>query len=264
MKVRGSSGTRDRASRKGEVAERLGVPGVGVLSVTVALWLFAAGLAAAQPPVQAPPKSPREGALLDLTGYWVSIVSEDWRFRMVTAPKGDYPDVPLNAAGKKIADAWDPAKDEAASDRCKAYGAPNLMRIPARFHITWADDSTLKIDSDAGMQTRLLRFNGSPAPPARPQRQGYSAAQWEGRGSLKVITTNLLPGYLQNNGAPFSGRTTMTEYFDVVREPNGDQWLIVEAVVEDPEYLVRSFIRSTHFRKQQDATGWDPAPCLVR
>ena len=107
------------------------------------------------------PKTPKEAALVDITGYWVSIVSEDWRFRMVTAPKGDYPNVPLNAEGKKIADAWDPAKDEASGDRCKAYGAPNLMRVPARFHITWADDTTLKIESDAGMQTRLIRFNAA-------------------------------------------------------------------------------------------------------
>ena len=210
------------------------------------------------------PKSPRDGALVDVTGYWVSIVSEDWRFRMVTAPKGDYPNVPLNAEGKKIANAWDPAKDEAAADRCKAYGAPNLMRIPARFHITWADDSTLKIESDAGMQSRLLRFNAAPGPATRPQRQGFSVAQWDGRGALKVVTDHLLPGYLQSNGAPFGGKAILTEFFDVVKEANGDEWLIVDATVEDPEYLARSFIRSTHFRKQADATGWDPSPCVVR
>ncbi len=157
-----------------------------------------------------PAKSPKEAALADITGYWVSIVSEDWRFRMVTAPKGDYyPDVPLNAAGKKIADAWDPARDEASGDHCKAYGAPNLMRVPARFHITWADDSTLKIESDAGMQTRTLRFN-APAARPRPDRQGVSIARWDGRGALKVVTDNLIPGYLQSNGAPYGAQTTMT------------------------------------------------------
>jgi len=229
---------------------------LGVLSLSPILLAQARG---AQPPS----KTPRDGALVDITGYWVSIVSEDWRFRMVTAPKGDYPDVPLNAEGKKIADAWDPARDEASPDRCKAYGAPNLMRVPARFHITWADDTTLKIETDAGMQTRLLRFS-TPPPNTRPQRQGFSAARWEGRGALKVVTTHLLPGYLQSNGVPHSGNATMTEYFDVVKETNGDQWLIVDAVVEDPQYLTRSFVRSTHFRKQPDATGWDPSPCVVR
>src|SRR5262249_43559623 len=137
------------------------------------------------------------------------------------------------------------------------------MRVPSRFHITWADDATLKIESDAGMQTRLIRFN-PPAATARPDRQGLSLGTWDGRGALKVVTTNLLPGYLQSNGAPFSARTTMTEYFDVVREDSGDQWLLIEAIVEDPQYLVRTLVRSTHFRKQADAAGWDPSPCIVK
>src|SRR6478752_8377129 len=109
-------------------------------------------------------KTPKESAPIDLTGYWVSIVSEDWRFRMLTPPKGDHPDFLLTPAGTKLADSWDPAKDEAEKDHCKAYGAPNIMRVPGRFHITWADDRTLKIETDAGMQTRLLRFAPAAAP----------------------------------------------------------------------------------------------------
>src|SRR6516225_7723259 len=113
-----------------------------------------------------PPRTPKDSAPIDLTCYWVSIVSEDWRFRMLTPQKGDYPDItPLNDAGKKIADAWDPAKDEAAGEQCKGYGAGNMMRIPERLHITWNNDTTLKIETDAGMQTRLLRF-GKPEPPS--------------------------------------------------------------------------------------------------
>src|SRR5204863_1362166 len=87
-----------------------------------------------------------------------AIVSEDWRFRMITPPKGDYPNIPLNAEGQKIANAWDPAKDEAAGEQCKSYGAPNIMRVPGRLHITWANDTTLKVEMYAGTQTRLLRF----------------------------------------------------------------------------------------------------------
>jgi hypothetical protein len=240
---------------------RLKVSAAAMMVATL-LWSPASGLAqggGAAPAV----KTPKDTALVDITGYWVSVVSEDWRFRMVTAPKGDYPNVPLNAEGKKIADAWDPAKDEASGDRCKGYGAPNLMRVPARFHITWADDATLKIETDAGMQTRLIRFS-APAVTPRPDRQGLSLGRWDGRGALKVVTTNLLPGYLQSNGAPYGAKATMTEFFDVLHEANGDTWLLVDAVVEDPQYLTRSFIRSTHFRKQADATGWEPSPCLVK
>src|SRR6185436_16102292 len=112
-----------------------------------------------QPP---PPPPPRAGAPIDLTGYWVSIVTADWRWRMVTPAKGDYQGVQLNADGRKAADAWDPAKDEAAGEQCKSYGAPALMMVPGRLHITWQDDNTLKVETDAGMQTRLLRFATTP------------------------------------------------------------------------------------------------------
>ena len=210
-------------------------------------------------------KTPKEAAPIDLTGYWVSIVSEDWRFRMVTPPKGDYPNFLLNPAGAKLANEWDAAKDEAAKEHCKAYGAPNIMRVPGRFHITWADDRTLKIETDAGQQARLLRF-GAPAanaPAAPPSRQGTSVAQWE-RNALRVDTRNLLPGYLQSNGVPFSANLTMLEYFDVIKEPGGEVWIIDDAVITDPAYLVRSVKRSTHLRKQADAAGWDPQPCMVR
>ena len=225
-------------------------------------------------------KTPKESAPIDLTGYWVSIVSEDWRFRMMTPPKGDHPDFLLTPAGTKLADSWDAAKDEAEKDHCKAYGAPNIMRVPGRFHITWADDRTLKIETDAGQQTRLLRFSPAQGPGVAPvatsvasssasspagsaSRQGTSAAQWE-RKSLRVDTSNLLPGYLQYNGVPFSSGVKMVEYFDVITEPGGEIWLIDDAVITDPMYLARSIKRSTHLRKQADAKGWDPQPCLVR
>ncbi len=206
-------------------------------------------------------KTPKEVAPIDLTGYWVSIVSEDWRFRMLTPQKGDLPDFLLNPEGTKLANAWDPAKDEAEKDRCKAYGAVNIMRVPGRFHITWADDRTLKIETDAGMQTRLLKFAAGLA--ATPSRQGTSLAKWE-RKSLRVDTSNLLPGYAQYNGVPVSAKTTMQEYFDVITEPGGEVWIIDDSVITDPVYHVRSIKRSTHLRKQADDKGWDPQPCIVR
>src|SRR5580700_7102513 len=105
-----------------------------------------------------PPKSGQAAAPVDFTGYWVSVVSEDWRWRMVTPIKGDFASIPLNAEARQIGNAWDPAKDTAAGEQCKSYGAPALMRIPGRLHITWADDNTLKVETDAGTQTRLFQF----------------------------------------------------------------------------------------------------------
>jgi len=246
-----------------------------LLIVAVPVGLYAQGRGGPPPS----PRSPKDAAPIDLTGYWVSVVTEDWRFRMVTPPKGDFPDWPLNPAGRAIANAWDPAKDEAAGNQCKGYGAPALMRVPSRYHITWQDDNTLKIEADAGMQTRLLHFGGA-KPSGAPSLQGYSAAEWQmaagraGRaaqrggpargGSLKVVTTNLTPGYLQKNGVPYSGQTTVTEYYDIVNEADGEQWLIVKIAVEDPVYLTRPQISSPNLKKQRDASGWNPSPCTVR
>src|SRR5690349_22412759 len=74
-------------------------------------------------PASAPaPGSPRALSAVDFTGYWVSLVTEDWLYRMVTPGKGDITSVPVNAAGKQIVNAWDPARDEAAGNQCMAYG----------------------------------------------------------------------------------------------------------------------------------------------
>src|SRR4051812_29063660 len=98
--------------------------------------LVALSFLAAQPPAAGQDRAAataKASAPMDLTGYWVSLVTEDWRFRMVTPRKGDYQAVPMTEQARKIADRWDPAADEAAGNECKAYGAPAIMRVPARF-----------------------------------------------------------------------------------------------------------------------------------
>ena len=254
-------------------------------------WIATAALAVAAPAFLhaqgrggrggfGPPRSPQAGAPIDLTGYWVALVTEDWRWRMVTPPKGDVASVPLNAEGRRVANEWDPDKDIAAGEQCKAYGAAGIMRVPTRLHITWENENTLRLDTDAGTQTRLFHF-GMPSPGGEPTWQGYSEAQWEvaggrggfggfGRGgppaggSLKVVTTHMRPGYLRKNGVPYSGNATVTEYFDRTMEPDGSSYLIVTTIVEDPQYLTQPFITSTHFKRQADASGWNPTPCEAK
>ena len=218
-----------------------------------------------------PPQAPREAAAIDLTGYWVSVITEDWKFRMVTPKKGVYETLPLNAEGRKVGDSWDTARDEAAGEQCRAYSAANIMRMPTRLHITWEDANTLKVETDAGTQTRLFRF-GAGSPPGEPSWQGRSVATWQyapgrgapRRGSLKVITTNLKPGYIRRNGAPHSKDAVVTEYFDVNALPNGDAWLTVTTKVEDPVYLTRPYLTTSDFKKLPSAAGWNPTPCSTR
>jgi hypothetical protein len=218
--------------------------------------------------LSAQPRAAKESAPFDLTGYWVAFVTEDWRFRMVTPHKGDYQAVPLTEQARKIADAWDPAADEAAGNQCKAYGAGAIMRLAARFHITWQDESTLRVESDAGMQTRLFHFNAQAAPAGERTWQGYSTAQWERQGGLKVSTTNLRAGYLRKNGVPYSENAAVTEYFDLARLAGdgapGGQVLLVTTVVDDPQYLQQPFIVSSQFKKEADGSKWDPTPCFTR
>jgi hypothetical protein len=218
---------------------------------------------------------------VDLTGYWVTVVTEDWRYRMVTPARGDHPSVPLNASGNAAANTWDPAKDEASGVQCRAYGAAGVMRAPGRIHITWQDDATLKIETEAGTQTRLLRFTQAAGSDVPSGWQGTSMATWEfagargGRGgaaptgaragNLKVVTVRMRPGYLQKNGVPYSENAVLTEYFNRTVEPDGDSWLILTSIVEDPQYLTGPFIRSTHYKRLSDNnTAWEPEPCSAR
>ena len=231
-------------------------------------------------PPPAPKINPRTQGPLDLSGYWVSIVTEDWRYRMLTPAKGDYPGIPLNLAARAIANSWDPAKDEASGNACKAYGAAAIMRMPTRLHITWVDDDTLKIETDAGEQTRLIHFYSAAPPDTTPSWQGYSVASFEGlrprgflvpvaagapgsrpaqEGYMKVDTTNLKPGYLRKNGVPYGAKAKVEEYFESFSEA-GITWLIVTSVVNDPEYLDQEFITSSQFKKT-DAAKWNPTPC---
>lgn len=224
------------------------------------------------------PSGARAQAPIDLTGQWVSLVTDDWRWRVVTPPKGDVLYLPVSDAGRKVAEQWDPAKDEAAGEACRAYGAGGIMHLPGRLRIAWDGDTVLKVETDTGQQTRLFHFGNAPAP-AQPGWQGVSVAAWEvagggrgGRGaggarpgsSLRVVTTNMRPGYYRRNGVPYGSRATMTEWFTTVAEPDGNTYLLVTKILEDPEYMNAPYIRTVQFKKEGGTAGWNPTPCSAR
>jgi hypothetical protein len=274
--------------------------GLRSVVILIAVGLVAATASAQRGPAQA---NARNAAPVDLTGYWVSVVSEDWRHRMATPRRGDYESLPLNAAGRRAADSWDLDADNAAGLQCRAFGVGGIIRQPGRLHIAWEDDNTLRIDFDAGSQTRLLHFDVSAPVSGEKTWQGHSIARWErppgrrggaaraqignvegpiapgggGRGqrggpppsasiydggSLEIRTTNFLAGYLRKNGVPYSEDAMITEYFHrLPTQPNGDEWLLVTTVIEDPTYLSGPFYTSTHFRLEADDDGFNQTPC---
>lgn len=258
--------------------------------------LFASGLLQAQQAkvaASAAGTSPtaQARAPFDVTGYWVSLVTQDWRFRMLVPGRGEYADVPINLTAKQLADAWSAAADEAAGKQCEAYGAAVIMRNPERLHITWSDPNTLRVDTDAGMQTRLLRFPTPPpaggdaaAPLAAPQShappswQGQSVARWllagaaaagapaanaPRYGSLEVLTDDMLPGLLRKNGIPYSAGARTTEYWDLRTLP-GHQWMSISVNVEDDVYLQTPYIYDSIFQKEPDGSRWAPSACTLR
>lgn len=250
-------------------------------SFAIAAALPSLALAAAAPgggPGAQAPRSPKAGALIGLTGTWVSIVNEDWRWRMVTPPKGDFPGIPMTPAAIAAANAWDPATDGS----CKAYGAGAGMRNPTRLQISWVDDNTLKIEMDAGVQTRLIHFNQRPDANTPRTLQGFSNANWVPYnvvpgvvaggavvstdqavpgGSLHIVTTNTTGGWVRKNGVPYSQDAVIVEDIDVFKSPDNATWLTVVAQVNDPVNFNNGFITSTHFKKEPDNSKWRPKPC---
>ena len=250
---------------------------LAIVAVTLATTV------AAQPPQGrgGPPPTGRAGAPVDLTGTWVSVVTEDWEARMAPPVKGDYTTIEqvMTPEARKVADGWQPSMD----GRCEAYGVGGVMRLPGRLRISWQDDNTLKIETDAGSQTRLLRFAAPGAsgttPPARTL-QGSSVAEWQrgggqqdaflGRGvgaagqswgGLKVVTTNMLAGWLRTNGVPYGERATVTEHFTRFTHPVAGDWFVVTTVVEDPQYLTGPFITSSNFKREPNDSRFKPTVC---
>jgi hypothetical protein len=208
-------------------------------------------------PAATTPSTAKAAAPIDITGHWVSLITDDWVYRMITPAKGDVSYVPLNAEGRRLA----------------------IMRLPSRVEISWQDDNTLKLDIDTGMQTRLFHF-GQQEPQGARSWQGWSNASWQlsgtteqfypgptslgqikRAGSLKVDTTNLRAGYLRKNGVPFSENAFMTEYYNLIVEDDGNQYLVIQTFVSDPQYLTNHFVRTLQFKREPDGSKRTPMPC---
>src|SRR5262245_28403482 len=157
---------------------------VAVLIAT-SLGVLAQGGRGAAGQAAAPAAGARAAAPVDLTGYWVSLVTEDWIERMSpdsppSGVRGGRGGPGGGGGGGGRGGGGAPAVPTGpGSEQCRVYAAGGSLRVPGRLNITWADDNTLKIEMDAGTQTRLFHFN-STVPAGTPKSlQGYSVATWE-------------------------------------------------------------------------------------
>lgn len=259
-------------------------------AATIAVLLVsvpAQGLAQGRGGRGGPPPTAQAAVPADFTGTWVAVISEDWRWRMITPPPGDFANIPLNAEGQRVGELWDPAEVEAAGEACRGYAAPAIMREPTRLRISWDDENTLRMETDAGMQVRLFHFDGEPPAGNEPlDWQGYTSARWEGgpgrQGAggiglgvartagldgraLVATTTRVRPGYLRKNGVPFSENVVVQEYFNRFSVPFDDtEWFFVTTVVVDPQYLNQPWVTTSHFKREPDDSRWNPQPCRAR
>lgn len=232
------------------------------------------------------PVTGRARAPFDLSGYWVALVTQNWRYRMVVPGPGHYSGIPISKSAKQYADSWNESAATAGGKECDAYGAPAVMMLPTRLHITWQDDNTLRVETDAGTQTRLLHFDDSA--PGAASLQGYSKAQWlipaaafglpgdppggPGAGTpagptyglLRVATTNLLAGLLRKNGVPYSDKTTMQEDWILNSMPGGTDYLSITSLVKDPVYLRGDYYFTPVFVRESDASKWQPTKCSLK
>ena len=247
------------------------------LAIPLALWAQAgqAGRGGAAAPAAGGAKG---AAPVDLTGYWVSIVTEDWIERM----SPDSP--PSGTGGARGLGRGQAAAPPPAGEQCRVYAAGGSLRVPGRLHITWEDDNTLKVEMDAGTQTRLLHFGPTTPPPSEKTLQGYSVATWEvspvgrgggggGRGggpaggappaprwgSLNVTTTNLKSGYLLSSRSAYSDNAVLTEYFSK-HSDFGVEYFTVTAVLQDGQAMRAT---SSTFKKEANGAKFKPSGCEV-
>jgi hypothetical protein len=173
----------------------------------------------------------------------------------------------------------------ATADPCRVYAAGGSLRVPGRLNITWADDNTLKLDMDAGKQTRLLHFGATQPPSGERSLQGYSVATWEmgrgggfggGRGggggarggaapagptwaNLKVVTTNMNGGYLLSSRSTYSENAVLTENF-IAHQDFGTDYFTVSVIIEDGP---TTRITSSTFKKEPNGSKFSPTGCDI-
>jgi hypothetical protein len=200
-------------------------------------------------------------AQMNLSGVWNMTLNEDFPDRLAGPELGDYTGIPLNAAARARAEAWDASLIELPEYQCRVHPpdyAPSFAGIRMWEETDKATQNLLAIHLHhfAWGTERTIWMDGRPHPPdyALHTSMGFSTGKWDGD-ILTVTTTHLKEGWIRRNGVPRSDRATVTEHF--IRHGDNLTWV---TVIKDPAYLTETMIRSRDYTF--DLTGQiQPYPC---
>src|SRR6266571_570633 len=110
------------------------------------------------------PSTPKAANPTDFTGYWVSVVTEDWVYRMVTPSKALVPVFRCTPKDAKWRMLGIPQKMKPRAINVRSTERLQSSGFQGACILHGTPDYTLKIETDAGTQTRLLNFReGRPA-----------------------------------------------------------------------------------------------------
>jgi len=157
----------------------------------------------------------------DIAGDWLSTNNEDIPHRNPGPELGDYTGLPINAADRQKAQAWDASILSQPERQTQSHPAQYSERGPRpdlRI-MKILDPTTQQLVAYAmagfyGRADRVVWMDGRPHPSDYSEHtwDGFSTGVWED-GQLVVTTTHMKQGVYQRNGVAASPYGKMVEHF---------------------------------------------------
>ncbi len=197
----------------------------------------------------------------DLTGGWAILIHEDFPERIPGPDIAEYAGLPISAAARYAALAWDPAQLAMPEFQCRPHPSDygnrfSDLRVWREVDQASQQTPALRMRREWQSPERTIYMDGRERPSAFAQHtwQGFSLGEWDGN-MLNIHTTHLKASYLRRNGVPRSDQAEHQEHYIV----HGEHLTIV-TVIKDPLYLEEPFIRTTNYRIDP-RFSIDPYPC---
>ena len=190
-------------------------------------------------------------AQTDFSGEWAAMRHEDNLDRGPEPELGDYTGLPINAAARQKAEAWDASVLSLPERQAQPHPAQYFMYGPRPN--PWIGKILDPVSGDLiaytmagtfGRADRTIWLDGRPHPSEYSEHtwSGFSTGEWDGD-QLVITTTHIKYGVVRRNGVPSSPKATLTE-----RWIRYDNFLMVVMHVDDPTYLDEPLVRTNVLR----------------